>query len=198
MKNVKKGETRVFISLPHPSPADLRGKQSVRATFKLTEKAIEALSVVAVHLGIKQKSLFDHLMEDAFSLQAIAEGIRFNEFSKLRRVQKTYVLSRKTLCMLEQAAKNYDAPRDALVEYSIKRLESVIANEREKHLKRKMIMAELAEYWKHGEGLLEKSRMLLGEDDPVCANIEDALNACQNAYGDIELFIERGKIIEQF
>jgi len=49
--------------LPRPTPEGLRGRQSVRATFKLSAKAIEAMSIVAVHLGIKQKSLFDHLKE---------------------------------------------------------------------------------------------------------------------------------------
>jgi citrate lyase gamma subunit len=43
------------ISLPLPSSVDLRGRQSVRATFKLSAKAIDTLSLVAVHLGIKQK-----------------------------------------------------------------------------------------------------------------------------------------------
>ena len=73
MDDMKKKGTGFYITLPHPSSADLRGKQSVRATFKLTEKAIEALSIVAVHLGIKQKSLFDHLLEDTRSLSAIAK-----------------------------------------------------------------------------------------------------------------------------
>jgi hypothetical protein len=40
------------ISVPRPSSSDLRGRQSVRATFKLTEKAIEAISIVATHMGI--------------------------------------------------------------------------------------------------------------------------------------------------
>ena len=198
MGDMKKRGSRLYISLPHPSSADLRGKQSVRATFKLTERAIEALSIVAVHLGIKQKSLFDHLLEDAHSLSAIAQGVERQEFSKLQRVQKTYVLSRRTLHLLDQASKSHGAPRDALVEYSIQRLESVIANEREKHRKRKMMLVDLAEHWRQGEELLRKSRMLLGEDDPVSVKIEDALNACKNTYTDIELFVERGKIIEQF
>ena len=73
--------------IPRPSSADLRGRQSVRATFKLSERAIDAMSIVAVHLGIKQKSLFDHLIEDMQSLT---------------RVQKTFVISRKTLSNLDE------------------------------------------------------------------------------------------------
>ncbi len=55
--------------LPRPSSKDLRGRQSVRATFKLSARAIEALSIVAVHLGIKQKSLFDQVLHLLQKLQ---------------------------------------------------------------------------------------------------------------------------------
>ena len=109
-------------SLPLPSSLDLRGRQSVRATFKLSARAIDAISIVAVHLGIKQKSLFDHLIDDIRSLNIIAREIEKDRFDQLNRVQKTYVLSRSTLSSLEETSRKYNAPRDALVEYSIERL----------------------------------------------------------------------------
>ena len=133
MAKIIKKEDYSGISLPQPSSSDLRGRQSVRATFKLTEKAIYALSIVAAHLGIKQKSLFDHLIDDNESLGLIANEIKSDQFHQLNRVQKTYVLSRKTLTCLDEASKNFDAPRDALVEYSIHRLLPVIKEEKEKH-----------------------------------------------------------------
>ena len=37
------------FSIPLPSSLDLRGRQSARATFKLSERAIDAISIVAVH-----------------------------------------------------------------------------------------------------------------------------------------------------
>jgi hypothetical protein len=186
------------ISLPRPSSSDLRGRQSVRATFKLTEKAIEAISIVATHLGIKQKSLFDHLIDDIRSLNVIAREIQSDRFRNLIRIQKTFVLSRKTLSCLEEASKNYDAPRDALVEYSIQRLLPVIAEEREKHRKRKEILGEIDEYLKQGEKILKKSRELLGEDDPVYDRFETAMAVSQNAYRSIESYIEKGRVIEDF
>ena len=128
-------------SLALPSSSDLRGRQSVRATFKLTEEAIDAVSIVAAHLGIKQKSLFDHLIDDVRSLNFIAGEIESDTFNQLRRTQKTYVISRKVLCCLDETSKNRNAPRDALVVYSIKRLLPVINEEREKHLNRKKILA---------------------------------------------------------
>jgi hypothetical protein len=186
------------ISVPRPSSSDLRGRQSVRATFKLTERSIDALSIVATHLGIKQKSLFDHLIDDIRSLNVIAREIKSDRFNNLNRIQKTFVLSRKTLSCLEEASKNYDAPRDALVEYSIQRLMPVIAEEREKHRKRKEILGEIEKYIKQGEKILKKSRDLLGEDDPVSDRFETAIAVSQNAYRSIESYIEKGSIIEDF
>ncbi len=97
-------------SLPQPSPQDLRGRQSVRATFKLSARAIETMSIVSVHLGIKQKSLFDHLIEDAQSLSHIARELESEKFRTLSRIQKTFVISRRTLSCLDEISKQFQAP----------------------------------------------------------------------------------------
>jgi hypothetical protein len=198
---MKKSEKRRLvgsISILQTSSSELRGRQSVRATFKLSEKAIDALSVVAIHLGIKQKSLFDHLLENTESLNLIAQEIQADKFVQLHRIQKTYVLSRKTLSCLDRASKNLDTPRDALVEYSIRRLLPLIAKEREKHQKRKEILKELSEYLKEGEKILRKSKEFLGKDDPVYDKFESAMTVLFNAHSNIESFVEKGKIIEDF
>ena len=198
MEKHEKGNEIKKIFLPHPSSSDLRGKQSVRATFKLTGKSIHAINIVSVHLGIKQKSLFDHLIEDKQCLKLIAGEIEDEAFSKLNRIQKTYVLSRRTLSSLDQTAKKFNAPRDALVEYSIQRLIPVIAGEKEKHRKRKLILNEMAKHLEHGEKILQKSEKLLGKDDPVFCKVESAIAACTSVYNNIDSFIERGEIIEEF
>jgi hypothetical protein len=184
--------------LPRPTPKDLRGRQSVRATFKLSAKAIETMSIVAVHLGIKQKSLFDHLIEDVQSLKLIAREIKSERFSAISRIQKTFVISRKTLSSLDETSKRFNAPRDALVEYSIQRLLPVLAREREKHRRRKDILRDMNENMEHGLKILQKSRTLLGEEDPVFLRWESAIKTLVNTRRDIEAFIEKGKIIEDF
>jgi hypothetical protein len=184
--------------LPRPTPKDLRGRQSVRATFKLSAKAIETMSIVAVHLGIKQKSLFDHLIEDAQSLKLIAREVESERFNTISRIQKTFVISRKTLSSLDETSKRFNAPRDALVEYSIQRLLPVIAREREKHRRRKEILLDMNENMQNGLRILQKSKTLLGEDDPVFIRWESAMKTLVNTQRDIEAFVERGKIIEGF
>ncbi|MFO7750597.1 MAG: hypothetical protein R6V54_10945 [Desulfobacteraceae bacterium] len=177
---------------------DLRGRQSVRATFKLSQRAIEALSLVAVHLGIKQKSLFDHLIEDVSALGKVADEVRMRQFNKIHRVQKTYVLSRKTLDALELISKDHGTPRDALVEYSIKRLESLILAEKSKHEKRKALFDEVIHHFEEGNILLDRSKMALGSDDPLCIHIEKAMSACAKTKADMAVFMEKSKVIEEF
>ena len=177
---------------------DLRGKQSVRATFKLSEKAIDSLSLVAIHLGIKQKSLFDHLIDDAKSLNDIADTIRIRKFNEINRVQKTFVLSRRTLDILELIARAHDTPRDALVEYSIRKLEAVILAEKKRHEQRKELFKELCLHWEAGKALLEKSRHSLGENDPFCQNVEKSMSGLSRNMEELASFIEKSSIIEQY
>jgi hypothetical protein len=186
------------ISLPKAFTSDLRGRQSVRATFKLSEGCIEAISIVAAHLGIKQKSLFDHLVEDARSLKSIAREIQNIKLTRQGRVQKTFVISRRSLLSLENISKNFNAPRDALVELSVQRLLPIIAKEREKHEKRKKMLNEIAEHLEEGERLLNKTKEIFGEEDTICQKLESVMTVYDNAYHHIASFIEKGKIIEEF
>jgi hypothetical protein len=186
------------ITLPLPSSADLRGRQSVRATFKLSARAIDVLSIMARQLGIKQKSLFDHLIEDVKSLNVIANEIEDEAFGALDRVQKTFVVSRRTLSCLEQTSRQFNAPRDALVEYSIQRLLPVIAKERERHSKRKAILNDINAHLAQGLKILQKAQSLLGEDDPVYARFETAMHSLVNSQSHIENYVKKGSVIEDF
>ena len=123
--------------LPRPTPKDLRGRQSVRATFKLSAKAIETMSIVAVHLGIKQKSLFDHLIEDVQSLKLIAREVESERFNAISRIQKTFVISRRTLSYLDETSKRFNAPRDALAVLDVGSIELLaIEIARHRHFQR--------------------------------------------------------------
>ena len=190
-------ETDEF-SIPLPSSLDLKGKQSVRATFKLSERAIDAISIVAVHLGIKQKSLFDHLIEDVQSMNLIARKIGHEKTERTNRVQKTYVLSRNALASLCRISEDFNAPRDALVEYSIQRLLPIITREREKHQVRKEILADMERHLQQGEKILQKAKTHLGEDDPVFDRLKNVIKGCRSTCAAVHDFVEKGKIIEDF
>jgi uncharacterized protein (UPF0147 family) len=198
MKKNKENQWDVEFSLANPSTMDLRGRQSVRATFRLSETCIDAISVLSAQLGIKQKSVFDHLLEDAQVLKNMARELANIELDRQERIQKTFVISRRSLSYLDSISNKYDAPRDALVEYSVRRLLPIIAKERKKHEKRKRLFAEISNHFQEGENLLSKADEMLGTDDPVVNKLETAMSIYKNAFHDIANFIDRGKIIEEF
>jgi hypothetical protein len=153
---------------------------------------------VATHLGIKQKSLFDHLVEDVQSLNSIARELRNAKLRQQDRVQKTFVISRKSLFSLDEVSKNYNAPRDALVEYSVQRLLPIIIKEQKKHASRKKLLHELAVHFKSGQSILDKIHRSLGDEDPLYDKMLSLMLYYENTFSAIEAFIERGKIIEEF
>jgi hypothetical protein len=198
MKKNEEKQSDMEISISNSSTRALRGRQSVRATFRLSEACIDAISILSAQLGIKQKSVFDHLMEDVQVLKDMASELEGFEFDRHERIQKTFVVSRRSLSFLDTISSEYDAPRDALVEYSVRRLLPIIANERKKHEKRKMILDEISSHFEKGRKLLSKAEEMLGTDDPIISKLGTAMSVYKNVLDDITVFIEKGKIIEKF
>lgn len=176
----------------------LRGRQSVRATFKLSSGCIEAISIVAAQLGIKQKSLFDHLAQDSESLNSIAREVQNARVRAENRVQKTYVISRKSLSLLDEISRAFNAPRDALVEFSVRRLLPVIDNEQKKYERRKAAFSGIQQHFDQGRRLLVKMVDQLGEDDPVVDKLASVMETYAGATRAIGTFLERTQGIEDF
>ena len=198
MKKAKENQKDKDILESRPITLELRGRQSVRATFRLSEACIDAISILSAQLGIKQKSVFDHLMEDAQSLKRVAQELENTEFERHQRIQKTFVISRRSLTFLDLISSEYKAPRDALVEYSVRRLLPIIANERKKHEKRKELLAQISNHFERGKMLLSNAEAALDKQDPIVNKLDAAMSVYQNVLDDIASFIERGKIIEEF
>ncbi|MCP4022408.1 MAG: hypothetical protein GY729_11240 [Desulfobacteraceae bacterium] len=190
--------SKIEDQFPGSSLFDLRGKQSVRATFKLSQKAIDAIGLVAIHMGIKQKSLFDHIIEDLDALNTLAKNIQVRQFKKIPRIQKTFVISRRTIDALEASSQAHGKPRDALVEYSIQKLESLIDAEKIRHEERKKLQRYLNSHFDQGILFLTKARNILGENDPFCRRLEKAVFACEKSRAEIDDYIEKSRVIEDF
>ena len=185
-------------SLTFISSSGLRGRQSVRATFKLSSGCIEAISIVAAQLGIKKKSLFDHLAQDSESLNAIAQEVQNARVMAENRVQKTYVISRQSLLLLDEISKAFNAPRDALVELSVRRLLPVIDTEQKKYETRKAAFAAIRNHMEKGQRLLDQLTDQLGEDDPIVAKLSGVMETYLSAANAIDTFLERTSGIEDF
>ncbi len=197
MKNDKKKTRDRKIWLPGTSASDLMGKQSVRATFRLSSGAIRTVSIVSAQMGIRQKSLFDHLAEDKTALKAIAGKIPLQDPDRKKRISKTFVLSRKTLRSLDEISGECNRSRDLLVEYLIMRLHPLVSGEREKHRKRRVLLEEAAGVLETGENMLEKSGDSLGKEDPLYIWFEKMVSAFRNAHRQIAAFVEKGETAEK-
>ena len=195
MKKTKKSVLSIEFSTE--STQELLGRQSVRTTFKLSERSIDALSILASQLGIKQKSLFDHLIDDASALQVVAEEAERYEVPE-QRVPKTYVISRRTLKNLERFSNEYRAPRDALVELSIERILPLISREKKKHQNRKKIYAKMQSLLEDSSELYEMAVQDLDQDDPIYRKIEQMMKTISNCHDEVQSCVKRGQKIEDF
>jgi hypothetical protein len=176
---------------------DLTGKQSVRATFKLPQQVIDLLTVIAGQLGIKQKSLFDQLVENASIMEKVVrEALDYS--TEEERHQKTLVISRSTLLSLNQISKKQKIPRDILVEVYIKQLLPVIKTELGKHQKRKELLKEMRKYQDQGKKLLKAAEDLLGKDDMLYEKIKSQINIAKKNVATAEDIITKGMPMEDW
>ncbi|MCL7489270.1 MAG: hypothetical protein M8357_13975 [Desulfobulbaceae bacterium] len=194
-KNGKNVSSKSTLSI---SAKGLKGRQSVRATFRLPEHIINLLGIVAAQLGIKQKSLFDQLVEDRDVLTKVAEKAPDIVHEQKKKRQKTFVLSRKSLDVLDSVARQQKIPRDFLVEISIERLLPVINSEQEKHKKRKLIYKDMEAYLHQGKKLLRKTERLLGKEDQVSLKLRKIVNTCEANASELASTIEDGRAMEDF
>jgi len=176
----------------------LKGRQSVRATFKLPSQVIELLSLAANQLGLKQKSLFDQLVEDREILEQVASAAERYRPVQERRQQKTYVVSRNSLGALDYVAKIHRLPRDLLVELSIQRLLPVISSEQEKQKNRKQVLGEMEGYLRQGLELLAKIQQVLGEEDPASRRLALVLAQLRGSVKELGEQVEQGRAIEGY
>ncbi len=178
--------------------ADLKGRQSVRTTFKLSPRCIDALSLLAGQLGIKQKSIVDHLIDDTQVLHALAREAVQRTRTVEDRVAKTYVISRRTLESLERVSKRFQTPRDILVESSIERIMPLLREEKRKHQQRKRLQDRLQQLLHASKELLEHADAVLDADDPAADHIVLMARTVQNGCGEVGQIIERGRRLEDF
>ena len=177
---------------------DLIGKQSVRATFKLPQEVIDLLGVMSGQLGINKKTLFDQLIENTSILRKIAQEAKNYRPDRAGWRQKTFVISRNSLDLLNSISRQEHVSRNLLVEISIQRLLPVAKTELDKHNNRKELQKEMAEYLMQGNNLLRKSAQLLGKDDKLHGMIKEQIAIARKNLSEIEIMIEKGMVMEDW
>ena len=187
MQNDTKKGNDLYLSIQ-----GLRGKQSVRATFRLSEKNIQLLWLAASLLGIKQKSLFDQLVEDKRALIEVAETPDAEFLLRDNRRPKTYVMSRRSLENLDSVAKRWGVSRDLLVELSIQRLQPVIEAEQRKYLQRRNIVRELESVMERLDEMKDQAVRELGNKDEVSLILEKVEKDVTQSFSVLMKIVEKG------
>ena len=171
------------------------GKQSVRATFRLSSNTIDLLSAVACQLGVKQKSLFDHLVEDRGILGKLVEDEEGGDVEGVK-IQKTYVISKSSLMILQSVASECKVSRDFLVERSIGRLWPVFIAEQEKIKKWLALQEKIRVLHEVGRELYKDADELLAHDDQVFLKLQDVVVSLTKGCEEIQMIINKGKEFE--
>ena len=186
------------LSIPRASATVLRRRQSTRVSFKLTTKCIEAMNILGSHLRLKPKSLFDHMVQESETLDAIAIRAKRVNLDEQTRLAKTYVISRDAAELLDEAARSRKVSRDALVEASVQHLMPLIEKEQVRHTSRKSLVSRMERHLKSGRKLLDDMVADLGDNDPMSDKMKSVMAAYERAFSSISVFIQKGENIEDF
>ena len=177
------------------SAKQLKGKQSVRATFRLSDQMIELLKVAANHLEVQQKSLIDELVQNRETLDQVATEFQEVMQPTEERRQKTFVMSRNSLSLLDDISNKYNLSRDYLVELCISRLIPFVDAEQEKHKQRRQLIKEVDHYLEEGEKLLKKADSLLGQDDRFRVKLEKIVRYTERNVEELRKFVKEKRTL---
>lgn len=186
------------LSIPEASATLLRRRQSIRVSFKLTTKCIEAMNILGSHLRLKPKSLFDHMVQEPKTLEAIATKARACNDEDQPQMVKTYVISRDAAEMLDAVASAHKVSRDALVVTSVQHLMPLIQKEQIRHTSRKNFVSRMEHHLKNGRKLLDDMVNDLGENDPMYDKMKNVMAVYERAFSSLSAFIQKGENIEGF
>ena len=186
------------FSIPKASAADLRGRQSVRVSFKLSPNCIDAITILGSHLRLKPKSLFDHMVQKREILEAVAATINNDNATDLPRPVKAYVISRDAVLVLDDVARENNVPRDALVEASVLHLMPLIQKEQARHHARKALLLKMERHLKSGRKMFAEMKSELGSNDPMCEQMKNVMGSYERTFAAMNDFVGKGKNIEDF
>ena len=198
MTNKFSQKAKTSLNLPKMSSTALKGKQSVRTSFKLSEGCIQAINIVATQLGIKHRSLFDYLVEDTDSLETLAKEIVDKNPTNDKGSQKSFIVSRETLQVIDSLCEKLKISRDTLIELSIRRLLPIIEKEMEGHRKRKELFDLVDKQYQDSKKVLDMIKKSVGAQDPAYKAYQSTVASCKQVKKQFQEIISKGKVIEGF
>jgi hypothetical protein len=107
-------------------------------------------------------------------------------------------MSRSSLDLLDSMARTERVPRDALVEYSIRKLVPIIESEQQRHEQRKVLLREMEDYLRQGRKILNKTEAMLGRDDRIFRMIDEYMQLGEKNVSLLAGLVEKGRAMEDW
>lgn len=84
------------------------------------------------------------------------------------------------------------------MELFIRQVDPVIAQEKQRHENRKILLAQMQDFRQLGKRFLNQARDLAGRDDETIQKLESFFSQYDKAMEELEAIIEKGNCVEQF
>jgi hypothetical protein len=173
--------------------AQIKDRQSVRTTVKLSLDAFDALSWLSDYWNVPQKEIIDLALQEAEKLlesHGTAEVVEIAKAqSNSERKRKTLVMSQSSRKRLNRLADSHDVSRDNWLALAISFANAMTKKRIEKH---KKVLGRIQAYLDKGEELEEEIRSEVGSDDPVFEGFGLVVTSLMNLVDEIETEIEGG------
>jgi hypothetical protein len=167
--------------------------KETRTTCKLTQKGCEDMNYLMKSFNLTHKEIFRCILDDEEFFKMIMrlakkEHIDSSDYD----IRKTFVILSEDLEIINKAVKNEGINRNVLIDCGISCLAPLLKKHRDDVLKNyQTALNSLKDMWKAMDGLEEKLRKLLGEDDYFLRQYEMVTICQSNVVDDLEEEIQR-------
>lgn len=168
----------------------------VYTTFRLSQKAQDAIKEHAKLSGLKNAVVFDLLL-------AVFEVCEKNPISLVTEenrtlIRRTYVVEKRTLYKLAEIAKSKKTSRDNIIEQAALQMKALFqkSESERKEKDQKVFDTQLKPFWEQVCDINEKLHEELGGDDPICNKFLLIVSAVDGFMQDIEAYLTKGTPID--
>lgn len=188
----------------HLSLDGLESGQSVRTTFRFSEKAEDALDRLSKTTKVTKKDILDRfarlvLKDDALTAMLIKEAKEAATVTVGQDLgdRKTWVLTKAALTLIKSTAQKTGMSRDALAESLVLFADALIkAANQQRPKKHKEAQKVIENFQRHAEQIEDQLGELLGEDDPIYMRFGFVVTILMNLSMAIEAEMEKGTPID--
>lgn len=177
------------------SKINLTEKQSVRTTFKLTKKSIDAINWLIEKYDTKPKEIFDIMCSNENLIKTVIEYLtNNNNFNNSNTyIRKTFVISKLALRSLNAYSKKNKIARDLIVdnlifvfEHLLKKIEE---NERKQEEK---ALSIISNFWGEAEKIEKELKTFLEDEHPILTRFSYVIVLLMNLTSAIKSKLEEG------